>query len=135
MQVQKMKKELLDPFEVAQMYYKILSAINGLKLSDGELQLTAFAAIKGNITLGNIREEYCEKYQTSVATINNTVHRLKRKQVIIKKDSLLIVNPVINALDFSKSVNVLVSLTKANPLEPTVATTTNDSILNVKKYG
>jgi hypothetical protein len=36
----------------------ILSAVNGLKLTEREIQLIAFTAVKGNISYGSIREEF-----------------------------------------------------------------------------
>jgi hypothetical protein len=49
--VQKLKKAEGDAFDVAQRYYTIISAINDLKLTERELQLTAFTAVKGNILI------------------------------------------------------------------------------------
>ena len=71
--VQKMKRPVGDSYAVAEKYYNILSAVNGLGLTEREVQLIAFAAIKGNISYANVRAEFCEKYKSSPPTINNII--------------------------------------------------------------
>jgi hypothetical protein len=67
-----------NEFLIAEKYYGILSVINDLKLTEREIQLVAFTAIKGNISNANVREEFCKKYNTSSATINNIISKLKK---------------------------------------------------------
>ena len=62
--VQKLKKPVEDQFATAEKYYSLLSALNGLKLTQREIQLVAFTAIRGNISYANIRQEFCEKYDS-----------------------------------------------------------------------
>jgi len=108
----------------------VLSALNDLQLAKGEIQLIAFTAIKGEITSRKVRKEYCEMYKpTTVATINNIVHRLKKKNILHKKDGKIFVNPVINKISFSSDLLLVVNV-KLNLPKPEV----NDSILNVKKF-
>jgi hypothetical protein len=52
--VQKLKKPVEDQFATAEKYYALLSALNGLKLTQREIQLVAFTAIRGNISYANI---------------------------------------------------------------------------------
>ena len=76
--VQQLAKEHTDKYELAQKYYSLLSALNNLKLTEREIQLVAYTAIKGTITYANARTEFCEKYNTTTATINNIVSKLKK---------------------------------------------------------
>ena len=108
--VQKLKKKENDVFSLAERYYTILSAINDLKLTEREIQLIAYTAIKGNISYANIREEFCKKHNTSSATINNIISKLKRVNVLIKDGTKVKVNPVI-ILDFNKSISLEIKLT------------------------
>jgi len=108
--VQKLKKKENDVFSLAERYYTILSAINDLKLTEREIQLIAFTAVKGNISYANIREEFCKKHNTSSATINNIISKLKRIGVLIKDGTKVKVNPVI-ILDFNKSISLEIKLT------------------------
>jgi uncharacterized protein YkwD len=108
--VQKLKKTETDVYQAAQRYYSILSAVNSLHLTERELQLVAFTSVKGNISYGNIREEFCEKYKSSPPTINNIISKLKRIGVLVKDGSKIKVNPVIT-LDFENDVVLEVKIT------------------------
>ena len=115
MEIQKMGKKIPDKYAAARVYYQIISAINELKLAKGEIQLVAYAAIKGNISDASIREEYCEKYGTTMATINNIVNRLKKeeyKHVILKKGKRIFVNPAITQLDFEQEICLEIFITQ-----------------------
>lgn len=108
--LQKLKKEAEDKFALAQDYYSVLSVLNKLHLTEREIQLVAFAAIRGNISYANIREDFCKKYSTSSPTINNIISKLKRLGVFIKEGNKVRVNPVI-VLDFEKDVVLEIKLT------------------------
>lgn len=101
--VQKLKKTEADVFKKAQRYYTVMSAVNDLYLTERELQLVAFTAIKGNISYKNIREEFCEKYNSSAPTINNIISKLKRVGVLVKDGTKIKVNPFI-ALNFENDL-------------------------------
>lgn len=108
--IQKMKNQSSDMFTLAEKYYSILSAINNLKLTQREIQLVAFTAIKGNISYANIRKEFCEKYNSTSPTINNIISKLKKINVLVKDGTKTKVNPVI-ILDFNKDITLQISLT------------------------
>lgn len=108
--IQKIKKQEVDMFSLAEKYYSILSAINNLKLTQREIQLVAFTAIKGNISYANIRKEFCEKYSSTSPTINNIISKLKKMKVLIKDGTKTKVNPVI-ILDFNKNITLEINLT------------------------
>jgi predicted HTH transcriptional regulator len=101
--VQKLKKQEQDVYASAQRYYGVMSAVNSLNLTQRELQLVAFTAVKGNISYKNIREEFCEKYKSSAPTINNLISKLKKLGVFVKEGSKVKVNPLIN-LNFENDV-------------------------------
>jgi len=110
MLLQKLNKGVQTNMELAQKYYAILSAINDLGLTTREIQLIAFTAIRGNITHANIREEFCNTYDTTSPTINNIISKLKKKGIFVKSVSKgeeypnkVKVNPKI-VMDFSKDI-------------------------------
>jgi Fic family protein len=107
--VQKLRKAEGDAFDVAQRYYTIISAINDLKLTERELQLTAFTAVKGNISYSNNREEFCKKYKSSAPTINNMISKLKKIGVLVKDGSKVKVNPMIT-LNFENNIVLQVNV-------------------------
>ena len=96
--IQELKKSLEDEYVVAQKYYSILSAINNLNLTKREIELIAFTAVKGTISYANSRAQFCEKYNTTTATINKIVSKLKK-----------VVNPII-VIDFKKNLNLVIRL-------------------------
>jgi hypothetical protein len=107
--VQKLKKVENNVYAIAEKYYSILSVINNLKLTKGELQLVAFTAINKNISYKYLREEFCLKYKTNNFTINNIVSKLKKLGVLIKVDGKVKVNPVI-VLDFNNTIKLEITL-------------------------
>lgn len=108
--VQKLRKYETDVYASAQRYYAVLSAINDLFLTEREIQLIAFAAVKGNISYKNIREEFCEKYKSSAPTINNMISKLKKMGVLVKDGSKVKVNPMIT-LAFENDIVLEVKIT------------------------
>lgn len=107
--VQKLKKTIYTDIELAIKYYSILSAINNLKLTEREIQLISFTAIKGNITYGNVREEFCKTYNSTSPSINNIISKLKRVGIFIKENGKVKVNPII-IIDFKKDLTLDIKL-------------------------
>ena len=107
--VQKLKRDVSTDMELAEKYYSILSAINNLHLTEREIQLIAFTAIKGNITFANVREEFCKTYKSTSPTINNIVSKLKRFGIFIKENGKVKVNPIIS-IDFKKDLTLDIKL-------------------------
>ena len=107
--IQELKKSLEDEYAVAQKYYSILSAINNLNLTKREIELIAFTAVKGTISYANSRAQFCEKYNTTTATINNIVSKLKKVGIFVKHLGKIKVNPII-VIDFKKNLNLVIRL-------------------------
>lgn len=101
--VQKLKKKEKDALSVARRYYSILSAVNDLHLTEREIQLVAFTAIKGNISYSTNRSEFCKLYNSSSPTINNIISRLKKLNIFIKDAGKIKVNPKI-LLNFENDI-------------------------------
>jgi hypothetical protein len=113
--VQKLKKDVSNDIELAMLYYSVLSSINNLNLTEREIQLISFTAIKGNITYANAREEFCKLYNTTSPTINNIISKLKKIGIFIKDNGKVKVNPII-VIDFKKDLILDIKLVhgKAN---------------------
>jgi hypothetical protein len=108
--VQRLKKSVSSDIQLAEKYYSILSAINNLHLTEREIQLISFTAIKGNITYANVREEFCKLHKTTGPTINNIISKLKKVGIFIKEGGKVKVNPII-VIDFTKDLTLGVTLT------------------------
>jgi DNA-binding MarR family transcriptional regulator len=98
-----------DSYVLAEKYYRILSSVNDLKLTNREIQLIAFAAMKGNISYANIRKEFCERYSSTSPAINNIISKLKKMGVFVKDGTKVKVNPLI-LLNFDKDIVLQISL-------------------------
>ena len=107
--IQKLKKEVDTDLQLAEKYYSILSAINNLHLTEREIQLISFTAIKGNITYANVREEFCKTYNSTSPTINNIISKLKKMSIFIKENGKVKVNPIIT-IDFKKDLMLDIKL-------------------------
>lgn len=107
--VQKLKRVVETDLQLAEKYYSILSAINNLNLTQREIQLVAFTAIKGNITYANVREEFCKLHNTTSPTINNIISKLKKNGIFIKELGKVKVNPII-VIDFKKDLTLGITL-------------------------
>lgn len=108
--VQKFKRVEKDVLSSAQRYYTILSAINDLHLTEREIQLVAFTAIRGNISYSNNREEFCQLYNSSSPTINNIISKLKKMKLLIKDGTKVKVNPAI-VLNFENDIVLEMKMT------------------------
>jgi hypothetical protein len=107
--VQRLKKNVQTNIQLAEKYYSILSVINNLGLTEREIQLVAFTAIKGNISYANVREEFFKTYNSTSPSVNNIISKLKKVGIFIKQDGKVRVNPVI-VIDFSKDLTLDIKL-------------------------
>lgn len=107
--VQSLKKDVKTDIQLAEKYYSILFTINNLHLTEREIQLIAFTAIKGNITYANVREEFCKTYNSTSPTINNIVSKLKRLGIFVKENGKVKINPKI-IIDFKKDLMLNIKL-------------------------
>ena len=107
--VQSLKKDVKTDMQLAEKYYSVLFTINNLHLTEREIQLIAFTAIKGNITYANVREEFCKTYNSTSPTINNIVSKLKRLGIFVKENGKVKVNPKI-CIDFKKDLMLNIKL-------------------------
>ena len=107
--VQQLEKKSSDSLQQAYRYYSILSALNNLNLTEREIQLIAFMAVKGSISIMTNKEAFCELYGSSFPTINNIVSKLKQLKIFVKDNKDIIVNPLIS-LDFTKDVVLQIKL-------------------------
>ena len=110
--LQKLKYESDTNYVLAERYYALLSALNNMKLTEREIQLVAFTAVRGNISYANIREDFCKRYGTTSPTINNMISKMKKLGVMIKTSGKVKVNPVL-ILDFNKDVKLFITFTHA----------------------
>jgi len=115
--LQRLRSVYEDPYSLAERYYAILSALNNLKLTDREVQLIAFTSVMESISIPAVRKEFCEAHNTTPATINNMISKLKKMYLLTKMDNKIVVNPLIQ-LNFDKDVKLEISLVHRQAPEP-----------------
>jgi len=106
---QSLRQVVISDIDHAEKYYAILSAINNLQLTKREIQLVAFTAVNGNISSATAKNKFCKNYDTTIATINNIISKLKRRSIFVKKGRIVSINPII-VLDFNKNAILVISL-------------------------
>jgi DNA-binding MarR family transcriptional regulator len=114
--LQKLKKGINSKIDLAKIYYSILSAFNSLELTDREIELMSYIAVHGTISISENRKSFCEKYNTTSATVNNMVSKLKKKNLLVKKDGKIFINGIIS-LDFSKNIHLELKFEHAGKVE------------------
>lgn len=107
--LQKIKKQFSDEYSIAKVYFSLLSDVNSLSLTTREIELMAFTATKGTISYAVMREEFVKQCNTSLATINNIISKLKRNGLLVKDNGKVRVHPAFN-IDFKKDVVLNISL-------------------------
>lgn len=104
--IKKIGRKETSKFDMANRYYSILSSIGDWGLTNREIQLIAFTAIKGNISYGDVKEEFCNTYKSSSATINNIVSKLSKKGFFIKDGTKVKVHPSL-LIDFDSNIVII----------------------------
>lgn len=107
--LQRLKKKFDKDVDLAMIYYSILSAFNSLELTDGEIKLMASIAVNGSVSISENRKVFCETFNTTSATVNNMVSKLKKKNLLVKKEGKIVVNNIIS-LNFTKDIHLELKL-------------------------
>lgn len=101
--LQKIAKSYKDEVDVAIKYYSIISDLNNLDLTEREIQLLAFTAYRGTISSASAKQEFCKRFGSSVATINNMISRLSGMGLMVKVNNKTKVKDSIR-IDFTKHI-------------------------------
>lgn len=95
--VQKVNITSLDSFDRALKYYNIILSVNNIFLPPMEMNLLAFTAIRGTISSGGAKEKFIEIFPTATkASIGNTIYKLTKKNLFVKINKKVVVNPSIS---------------------------------------
>ena len=100
---QRLGASFQDKYALAQRYYELLFCLNAFNATEREIELIAFTAVKGNISFANVKEEFCKKRKTALATVNNMISRLKKIGILVKDGEKVKVLPNI-VLNFDNDV-------------------------------
>ena len=102
------KKEKKEKRESAITYFRLLSAYNDIKISEAEIKLLAHISMYKGIVTGPCKTSFIESNNSSMASVDNLISKLKKKKLVIKEDNTIMIRPVIN-LDFVNNDNFIFS--------------------------
>jgi hypothetical protein len=97
--VQKLRCKTPTPFVKAERYFQMISVVNNLRLTERDVQFVAFLAVEKEIQ----KKAFCEKYGTSMATVGNIIHKLKKLKILRKENGKLLIYPSLS-LNFNNDV-------------------------------
>ena len=92
---------------MAEKYYRVVFDMNGMGITDREMQLIVHTALNKGID----KEGFCKRYGTSAPTVNNMISRLKKMSVLVKEGGKLGISPLL-ALDFEKDIKLEIFFNK-----------------------
>lgn len=98
--------------DVAERYFRILSAINNLHLTDREVNVLAYLANEG-LNTREKRKEFCRIKKTTLATIYNVVSKLKKMGMVTKTREGTRLVSALN-FDYRKNVQLHIELRHGN---------------------
>lgn len=107
--VQRLGIRVGAPIEMAERYYSVLAAVNSISLTQRELQLLSFMAVRGSISFANVKKEFCEKYHSTVPTVTNIISKLKRMGFLVKVENRVVISSSIG-LDFTNDIVFNISM-------------------------
>lgn len=98
--VKTIKKSYDDVIKAGITWFKFIAAINDIQLTKRELELLAFINTRGTISSIQAKEDFCELFETSKATVSNMISRLLKKRLLIKEKNKTKINPALK-VDFN----------------------------------
>jgi hypothetical protein len=104
-QVKTVVKVFTDKIKAGVTWFRFISSINDINLTNRELQLLSFINLRGTISSLQAKEEFCKMFETSTGTVSNMTAKLLRQKVLIKEKSKIRINPFLR-LDLDKDLVV-----------------------------
>jgi hypothetical protein len=102
------RKKYPTKLDVAYKYYSILAVLNDFKLTNLETKILAFAAVKGNISVGGAINTFCTLNKVTSGSVTNCISRLYNNKFLVKEQDKTKINPELY-IDFTNT-NLLIQL-------------------------
>lgn len=90
-----LKYDIEDSYDMAYKYYSILSIMNELSLVKRDVQLLAYS-VSEKKAVSEVKEEFIEKFGTSMATVGNIISKLYKKGILVKDKKVVSIVEVLN---------------------------------------
>lgn len=98
---QDIRKEYNDKLSIAEKYYRLLFDVNNIQITEIQIQMIAWCAVKGTLSTPPIRDGFLERYKIARGTYYNNIGKLQDRKLLVKKNGKIRVNASI-MLDWSK---------------------------------
>lgn len=95
----RIKKTYKDKLALAVKWYDILSTLNDFHLTPLEIKLLAFTAVRGSISSGGRKEEFCKLFKSTKNSLANSIGKMEKKHYLVKYEGKININPQLK-LDF-----------------------------------
>lgn len=113
-----LQKDIRNEFELAKTFFGIISVVNNLELTNRDLQVLAYVAIRGTITGTKRKREFIRLFGSSLASISNTVFKLKTKHFLLRKGTKVVLNPQLAMKIENINININLKLQVGNTKPP-----------------
>jgi hypothetical protein len=100
--VKTINKSFSNKIKAGITWFKLIAALNDIKLTPRELELLAFINYRGTISSLQAKEEFCRVFGSSIATISNMTKKtsnLWTSKLLVRINSKIKINPAIR-VDF-----------------------------------
>lgn len=98
---QSIQKAYNDKLSIAEKYYRLLFDVNNMEVTDIQMQMIAYCAVRGTLSTPPIRDGFLERYKIAKGTFYNNIGKLLERKLLVKHNKKIRVNPVI-MLDWTK---------------------------------
>jgi hypothetical protein len=97
--VKTINKSFSNKIKAGITWFKLIAALNDIKLTPRELELLAFINYRGTISSLQAKEEFCRVFGSSIATISNMTKKTSNLWTSKLLNSKIKINPAIR-VDF-----------------------------------
>jgi len=98
------KRIYKDKRDIAKAFYSLLSAFHpNIPLTNGEVNLLAHISVYGGVASERSKKDYLAAYGGSIASMDNTIGKLKKKGMLAKIEGKVRINPKAKCPDFNST--------------------------------
>src|SRR5665647_995843 len=102
--VQNINRKAENSVDLARKYLSIVFIVNDIHVQNRKLDLLSYLAIHG-INSVTSKVNFCQKYNSSQATISNMISELYEDKILVKENGKVKLNPSLS-LDFDNSLTL-----------------------------
>ena len=115
--VKTIRKRFTDKLKAGEMWFKFITAVNDIKLAKRELELMSFINVRGTISSTSAKNEFCNLFGSSNATISNMVSTLTELKLLVKENGKTRVNPTLK-VDFERDLVIRFYMSVGKEIQP-----------------